>query len=162
MRIDQTISGIVIVAVSIILIISLIQVKADNDLKSTALCDAIANDPDAQMLQCPAHESNISWVFNLTFAFSFLLVVFGASLIILDRVNLGRKRFKKVNTARLSDDEKSIYQLLKDNEGSMYQSDLVKNTDFSTVKITRVLDSLEQQDIAERKRRGMTNLVVLK
>ena len=44
----------------------------------------------------------------------------------------------------------------------MYQSSLMKETGFSKVKTTRVLDRLETKKILERKRRGMTNLVVLR
>ena len=46
--------------------------------------------------------------------------------------------------------------------GSVYQSDIMKKTGFSKVKVSRVLDKLEQKGLLERKRRGMTNLVVAK
>jgi uncharacterized membrane protein len=44
----------------------------------------------------------------------------------------------------------------------MYQSDLIKETEFSKVKITRILDKMESKDVIDRKRRGMTNIIVLK
>ena len=62
----------------------------------------------------------------------------------------------------MDEEEKRLYNIIKDKDGSAYQSDLVKETDFSKVKITRVLDKLEHKGIIERKRRGMTNIVVLK
>jgi uncharacterized membrane protein len=44
----------------------------------------------------------------------------------------------------------------------MFQSDIIEKTKLNKVKITRILDSLEAQNLIERKRRGMTNLVILK
>jgi uncharacterized membrane protein len=51
--------------------------------------------------------------------------------------------------------------ILREN-GSVYQSDIVRETKQSKVKITRILDQLEGKGLIERKRRGMTNIVVLK
>ena len=39
---------------------------------------------------------------------------------------------------------------------------LMGKTDFSKVKVTRLLDKLEAKNLIERRRRGMTNAVVLK
>ena len=44
----------------------------------------------------------------------------------------------------------------------MYQSDVMKELELSKVKVTRILDRLEGKGILERKRRGMTNIVILK
>jgi uncharacterized membrane protein len=44
----------------------------------------------------------------------------------------------------------------------MFQSDLVEGTGMQKVKITRLLDRLEGLKLIERKRRGMTNVVILK
>ena len=45
--------------------------------------------------------------------------------------------------------------------GTIFQSDLVEKSDFSKVKVSRILDKLEGRQLIERKRRGMTNVVVL-
>ena len=55
-----------------------------------------------------------------------------------------------------------MYDIIKGKNGSAYQSDLIKETGFSKVKVTRILDKMETADIIERKRRGMTNIIVLK
>ncbi|MBI4983154.1 MarR family transcriptional regulator [Candidatus Woesearchaeota archaeon] len=47
-------------------------------------------------------------------------------------------------------------------QGSAYQSDLIKETRLTKVKVTRILDKLEGRGLIERKRRGMTNIVILK
>ena len=70
------------------------------------------------------------------------------------------KKFKEPEG--LDEEEQEVYDLIKESEGTIYQSDLVKKTEHSKVKITRLLDKLENKKILERKRRGMTNLVVLK
>ena len=51
---------------------------------------------------------------------------------------------------------------LKTTEGSAYQSDLIKATGYSKVKVTRILDKMESKGIVERKRRGMANIIVMK
>ena len=68
----------------------------------------------------------------------------------------------KVNYNNLDKDEKVIMKILEENEGTIFQSDLVEKTEFGKVKVTRILDRLEGRQLIERKRRGMTNVVVLK
>jgi uncharacterized membrane protein len=62
----------------------------------------------------------------------------------------------------LSADENTIITMLIDAEGAMFQSDLVEKTGMRKVKVTRLLDRLEGIGIIERRRRGMTNVVLLK
>lgn len=62
----------------------------------------------------------------------------------------------------LRDDEKQIFEKIIESEGSIFQSDLVDKTGFPKVKVTRILDRLEGKGLVERKRRGMTNMVILK
>ena len=53
-------------------------------------------------------------------------------------------------------------QIVLREEGSVYQSDIIKETKLTKVKVTRILDKLEGKKLIDRKRRGMTNIVVLK
>ncbi|MFH1722803.1 MAG: hypothetical protein ABH950_09405 [Candidatus Altiarchaeota archaeon] len=62
----------------------------------------------------------------------------------------------------LKGDEKTVYSLIAAEGGAMFQSEIVEKSELSKVKITRVLDGLEARKVLERKRRGMTNIVVLK
>ncbi|MBN2459739.1 MarR family transcriptional regulator [Candidatus Woesearchaeota archaeon] len=62
----------------------------------------------------------------------------------------------------LSSDEKLILEKIIEAEGTIFQSDLVEKAGLTKVKVTRVLDKLEGKAIVERKRRGMTNVVILK
>ena len=71
-------------------------------------------------------------------------------------------RKRKIAAAELEPDEARVVAIINEGNGSVYQSDILKKTGFSKVKVSRVLDRLEQKGLTERKRRGMTNLVVAK
>ena len=62
---------------------------------------------------------------------------------------------------KLSEDENVVLSKIVEADGTIFQSDLVEKTDFNKVKITRLLDSLEGKRVITRKRRGMTNVVIL-
>lgn len=72
-----------------------------------------------------------------------------------------RKKLKDIIKS-LGKDEKRVYDEIVASDGFIFQADLVKNTGYSKVKISRVLDKLEAKGIVERRRRGMANIVVLK
>ncbi|MBS3065392.1 MAG: MarR family transcriptional regulator, partial [DPANN group archaeon] len=57
--------------------------------------------------------------------------------------------------------EKQVLELIQDSR-TIFQADLIEKTGFGKAKITRILDRLEGRDFIERKRRGMTNVVVVK
>jgi len=61
----------------------------------------------------------------------------------------------------LTKEEKKVFEKILDEQGSVFQSKLVEETGFTKVKVTRILDRLEGQGLIERKRRGMTNVVIL-
>ncbi len=62
----------------------------------------------------------------------------------------------------LSKDERKVMEILLDEKGSSFQSDIVEKSGFPKAKVTRVLDRLEGRGIVERKRRGMTNMVIVR
>ncbi len=76
--------------------------------------------------------------------------------------SLEPKKFDKKSLESLDNEEKDIMNLLLENNSSMYQRDIIEKTNINKVKITRILDSLESQGFIERKRRGMTNIVMIK
>ena len=69
---------------------------------------------------------------------------------------------KKKKLENLDEDERNIMNIILREEGSIFQSSLVTETKLSKVKITRILDRLEGKKLIERKRRGMSNVVLLK
>ncbi|MBS3091387.1 MarR family transcriptional regulator [Candidatus Pacearchaeota archaeon] len=72
-----------------------------------------------------------------------------------------KKIQKEVNLSSFRPEEKQVYNLVKEN-GAIFQGDLIEKTEFSKAKMTRIVDKLEGSGLVERKRRGMTNVVVLK
>ena len=76
------------------------------------------------------------------------------------------KKIERANYAKvlesLDNESKKVLGLIIDSQGSIFQSELVSKTNLSKVKITRILDRLEGKDLIERKRRGMTNVILLK
>lgn len=59
-------------------------------------------------------------------------------------------------------DEKALYQLIIENNGTMFQGELVDLSGFTKSKVSLVLDRLEARKKVERKRYGMSNIVQLK
>jgi len=157
----QRLIGIILACFGIALLIILALVKVDVDRQGAFLCEAVAENPNMTMDECPAHHSDSSWLLSLGFGLSFLVVGAGVFFLNSERM-VGETRSAPPKRAPkgLAADEQALFALLT--EGSAYQSDLVKATGFSKVKVTRILDRLEQKGLVERKRRGMTNLVVVK
>jgi uncharacterized membrane protein len=62
----------------------------------------------------------------------------------------------------LQPDEERIYKIVEESGGIIFQSEIVEKTGFPKARVTRVLDRLEAKDVLERRRRGMTNAVMLK
>jgi len=69
---------------------------------------------------------------------------------------------KPIDYSKLDKEEKLLIKILEQSEGTIFQSDLVEKSGFDKVKVSRVLDRLEGRQIIERKRRGMTNVVILR
>ena len=153
-----------LVVFSLLLIISLVVVKADVDRQSAYLCE-LTNRNELDMKSCPAHSSNVSWFISAAFVFAALILGLGAYL------SFARRRKESpevvaearvVDDSMLSEEERFVYGLLKAGSGSKYQSDMIRETGWSKVKVTRVLDRLESRGLVERRRRGMTNVILLK
>ena len=169
MNINSTKIGTALITFSLVLIIVFSIVKVNIDEQEAYLCE-ITHEEGRPMKACPAHESSNSWLLLIAFGAAFLLLSVGAYLVVVPSaipvqkttVQETTSSSKPIDVSKLDQDEKKVYDLLTQNEGSMYQSSLMKETGFSKVKTTRVLDRLETKKILERKRRGMTNLVVLR
>lgn len=73
-----------------------------------------------------------------------------------------KEKYEKIVGQLKDNEEKQIYEKIIEKQGSIYQSVLVSETTFSKVKVTRILDRLEGKHLIERKRRGMTNIILLK
>src|SRR3989338_1687573 len=159
-----------IISFAIVLTILLIFVKQDLDERDTYLCQMFHENPGLDMLQCPAHTTNTSWYIVAAFGFAFL--VLGAGIYVLissfdttstkTTSNIEQQEYAPIDLNQLDDEEKKIFHHIKEHDGSMYQSDLMKQLNVSKVHMTRILDKMEGKKIIERKRRGMTNIVILR
>ncbi len=82
--------------------------------------------------------------------------------IVLKRIQAKEAKRKPINYQVLDKEEKTIVKALEAAQGTLFQSDIVEKVGFDKVKVTRILDRLEGKQLIERKRRGMTNVVILK
>lgn len=71
-----------------------------------------------------------------------------------------KKESKIVDLTGFTSEEKRVYNLVKE-QGAIFQGDLIEKTGFGKAKMTRIVDRLEGKSLVERKRRGMTNVVVM-
>lgn len=125
---------------------------------------------------CPMY-GEISFQTNVGIGLIVLIIIIGLYLIFFgeDRVEIIRKiRIKTEKKAEeekkdhskitktMTADEKKIFGLVLDAKGVIFQSELNEKSQFDKVKVTRILDRLEGQGLIERRRRGMTNVVILK
>lgn len=72
-----------------------------------------------------------------------------------------KARSKNIDMSELKTEEKQVLDIVQKNK-TIFQADLIEKTELGKAKITRILDRLEGRGIVERKRRGMTNVVVIK
>lgn len=143
---------------------------------NTALTD-IVNTSCPHGTSC-AMWGNINFQTNVSIGIMVFIIVIGIYLIffgteekIITKIKKIRQQiepkkltienYKKIMT-ELNGEEKSVLQKIIESEGTIFQSDLADKTKFNKVKVTRILDKLEGKNLIERKRRGMTNVVILK
>jgi len=165
---NEKILGYSLIIFSVVLFAILAYLKVEVDKQSAFLCEKF-HENKLDMNTCPVHQansfwSNASWVIGAAFGIDFLIFIIGIyiSFFYNSISKEPKKEFKDINLSKLGDEEKKVYEIIKSKSGSAYQTDLVRETGFSKVKVTRILDKLESSDILERKRRGMTNIIVLK
>jgi len=138
---------------------------------------SIVNSSCSHGPSCPMWGT-ISFQTNVSIGIMLFIIVIGLYLIffskeekIITKLKLFRpqvepKKITKENYQKvmstLDNDEKNVLQKIIESQGTIFQSDLVEKTKFNKVKVTRILDRLEGKGLIERKRRGMTNVIILK
>jgi uncharacterized membrane protein len=100
------------------------------------------------------------------FSLDFAIGAFGVFLVCKSRqarkVQSERKHDLERTLKELDVDEKKVYGLISSSDGVVFQSDIVEKTGFPKAKVTRLLDRMEHRGLVERRRRGMSNIVLLK
>lgn len=94
---------------------------------------------------------------------SFILIFAKPQEKIILKTKMVEKRLekKKFDLSELKPEEKHVFKIIRENK-TIFQADLIEKTSFSKTKMSRIIDRLEGKGMVERKRRGMTNVVVLK
>lgn len=104
---------------------------------------------------------------------TYLSLAIAAILIILSLVLIFTKQKEKIiikkapqkkkqyNLEGLRKEDKQVFNLIQESK-TIFQADLIEKLGFGKAKMSRILDRLENRALIERKRRGMTNVVVLK
>ncbi len=153
--------GYILIGVSILLIIIIF-------LFQTALKEVVASTCTAtdHATSCPMNEG-INQQTYLSLGIVGLLIIIGIALIFTKpKEKIVIKKFKekkkKLDLSGLDVKEKEVMKILKKENGTIFQAELMEKLSVGKVGITRLLDKLEAKQIIERKRRGMNNIVVLK
>jgi hypothetical protein len=149
--------GIVVVLVGIIFLFS-------NTLKGIVNSSCSLAHGDAT--SCPMYKS-INEQTYLALGISGLLMVLGVILIFSkpqEKIIIKKikpEKGKKIDVTDLRPEDKIVYKIVEE-QGTIFQADLIEKTEFGKAKMSRIIDRLEGRGLVERKRRGMTNVVVLK
>lgn len=100
-------------------------------------------------------------VVGLLIIVSFILILSKQTEKIIVKTVQKKVQKKKIDTSGFRPEDKEILKLIQE-KGTIFQADLIDKTGFGKAKMSRIIDRLEGKGIVERKRRGMTNVVVLK
>lgn len=152
--------GYLIIGISILIIMIIF-------LFNSAVKDVGVATCSMDKLSCPMYESANKQTY-LSLGIVGLLIIVGLVLIfskpeerIIFRKVEAKKQKKEINTSDLRQEEKKVLELIQKNK-AIFQAELIEKMGFGKAKMTRILDRLEGKGFVERKRRGMTNIVVLK
>lgn len=158
---DNKILGVVLVVLSIAMFILTYSFTNEIQIVMTEGCSSCIEDSGF----CP-HAGNLPWQSYLGFSVSGIVFVLGLYLIITGKkgeaLALERSREVKRLVKDLKKDEKQVFELVAEAGGVMFQSEVVEKTEFPKAKVSRILDRLEGKRLVERRRRGMSNAVILK
>lgn len=136
-------------------------------LFNSALKEIVASSCSMEKLVCPMNKT-ISQQTYLSLGIVGLLILVSLFMIftkpqkefIIKKVEAKKQKIK-LDTSELRSEEKTVLSLIQESK-AIFQSDIIEKTGFGKAKITRIIDRLEGKGFVERKRRGMTNVVVMK
>lgn len=114
-------------------------------------------------LVCPMNET-VNQQTYISLGVTGLLVLVGFLLIFSKTpsdVLLKKQNTIKKDLRSFTEEERHVFSLIEKHR-AIFQADLIEKTNVGKAKMTRILDRLEGSGFIERKRRGMTNIVVLK
>ena len=157
---NKTVGWIILgITVLIVIIIFLFNGALKEIVKSTCTGE--------HALTCPMYTT-INDQTYLTLAIAGILFIFGLALLFSkpkERIIVKKIKEKKINRkidlSGFRPEERQVFKLVQES-GAVFQADLIEKTGFGKAKMSRIIDRIEGKGLVERKRRGMTNVVVLK
>jgi uncharacterized membrane protein len=153
--------GLALVAISIVLFILTSSFTIELNETTMSSCESCSAPGET----CP-HTGNLPWQSYLGFSVSFLVLIMGFYIIVQGNkarlATLKKEKQTREAVKTLNKDERKIFELIAGSGGVIFQSELAERLGFPKVKVTRILDRLEGRGLLERRRRGMSNVVVLK
>ena len=153
--------GFILIGVAILLIV--IVLLFQNALKEVVASTCTAEE---HSVSCPMNEG-INQQTYLSLGIVGLLIIIGLVLIFTKPkervvVKTVREKKKKLDLSGLDEKEKMVIKILENENGTIFQAELMEKLGTGKVGLTRLLDKLEAKQLIERKRRGMNNVVVLR
>ncbi|TAL47005.1 MarR family transcriptional regulator [archaeon] len=154
--VSQNYSGLSIVIMSAVAFAILLSVSLDYAEITHSLCDA----PLCSVYNHVPAQAYIGFGALIISAFIGIYITFRQHKVEKTQT-LSKAKMNKM-VSGLQADDKKVFDEIARNDGSVFQNDLISSTGFSKVKVSRILDRLETKGIVERRRRGMSNIVVLR
>ena len=126
-------------------------------------CSQVGHGDSCPMYDTISQQTMLSLIITSLIVLIALFLIFSRpeKEVVYKTKTIQKRSRKKYNLSLLKKDEKQVFNLVKENR-AIFQADIIEKTGFGKAKMTRILDRLEGKNYIERKRRGMTNIVVLK
>lgn len=161
-RVNARQLGFILIIVSAALFLIVLSFTAELIKAQKIECEQVCGPED---VQCP-HTQSIPLQSYAGFSAAFILAAIGAFMVFngkkyQEEISKKEKKLEKTITS-LKGNERKISKAIQEAGGAIFQSELVETTGFSKSKVSRVLDKLEAKGLIKRRRRGMSNLVLLK
>ena len=153
--------GYLLIGVSIIMVfIIFLFNNAMKDIVSTQCGEAHA--PTCPMNKTINDQTNLSLGITGIILIIAIFLIFSkqSERVVLKKVEAKTKK-REYNLSGLKQEEKQVFALVQ-KSGAAFQADIIDKTGFGKAKMTRIIDRLEGRGLVERKRRGMTNVIVIK
>jgi len=149
--------GVTAVVVAIIFIFN----SALKEIVSTS-CTAVGHGDTCPMYDTITQQTTLALVIaGLLFIVALVLIFSKPHEKIVVKKVKEKTKSKTFDLSGLKPEEKQVFSIVKENK-TIFQADLIEKLGFGKAKMSRILDRLEGKGFVERKRRGMTNVVVLK
>lgn len=155
--------GYLLLGLSLLIIVVIVMFNAALKNIITDSCSIAHGDA----FSCPMYQSVNQQTYlalgvvGLLIIVAFVLIFAKQDEKIIVKKVMEKAKKKEYDTSQLTKEEKTVFNIIKES-GAVFQADLIEKTGFGKAKMTRVIDRLEGNGFVERKRRGMTNVVVLK